>query len=65
MKRNYTLYILVLFVLLGTASCDGWDLNLDSTKPNYTGKGEAPVIRAQLAAAYSFLLNQHVFGENY
>ena len=66
MKTNNFIINFLLFVLIcfGT-SCNDVNLNLESTKPNYNGKGEEPIIRGQLVVAYNLLLNQNLFGENY
>ena len=59
-------YLIIVVAITAFSSCDGWNLNLDSTKPNYSGVGDAAIIRSQLATAYNMMIASNgLFGEAY
>jgi hypothetical protein len=64
MKKIYIFLIAFIPVI---CSCNDWNLNLTSTKPNYQGTGTAAVIRGQLVTAYNLLMTQQggIFSDNY
>lgn len=63
--NNFIINFLLLVLICAGTSCNDVNLNLESTKPNYNGKGEEPIIRGQLVSSYNLLLNGNLFGENY
>lgn len=66
MKTRFRLSTIILSAAITLCSCEDMNLNLSPTFLTYSGKGEATVIRGQLATAYNMMISRDgIFAEPY
>lgn len=66
MKTKFKISSTILSLAIVFGSCDNMDLNLSPTELTYSGKGDATVIRGQLATSYNMMITRDgMFAEAY